>query len=91
MRLLLILLLVVFISLQYKLWFGAGSMKDWMSLKEKTTLQLQQNKRLHAKNEALLTEVEALKNGDQTIEEQARQTLGMVRDDEVYFQVVDPH
>jgi cell division protein FtsB len=47
------------------------------------------NEQLRARNSALDAEVRDLKQGYEAIEERARSDLGMVKPDEVFFQLVD--
>jgi len=46
------------------------------------------NSRLRQRNSALDAEVRDLKQGVEAIEERARYELGMIREDEIFFQVV---
>jgi len=46
--------------------------------------------KLKARNEALDAEVRDLKQGSDAIEERARFELGMIKRDEVFYQVVAP-
>ena len=87
MKTLSLILCILFLSLQYKLWFGAGGIRDWLSLREKTAQQIRLNASLEKRNHGLLADVDELKNGDQALEEQARQALGMVKEGELYIQL----
>jgi len=90
MRILLISLLLLFVLLQYRLWVGEGSLAEVRALQVQTGKQREQNEMLQARNEALRAEVEDLKSGLAAIEERARSELGMIRDGEHFYQVVDP-
>lgn len=90
MRWLNILLLLILIGLQYRLWVGAGSWADVTALGDKIDVQAQKNDRLHARNQLLEGEVLSLKSGDEAIEERARNDLGMIKRDETFYLVVDP-
>jgi cell division protein FtsB len=52
--------------------------------------QRQSNEQLRARNAALDAEVRDLKTGYDAIEERARSELGMIRQDEVFYQVLQP-
>ena len=89
-RLLALLLLVVLIALQVKLWSGAGSWTDEQELKQKVEEQRAENVRLKERNAALSAEVADLKSGEVAVEERARAELGMVKPGEVFYRVVEP-
>lgn len=90
MRGLVVALGVLLLLVQYSLWFGKGGMRDVASLEQQIALQEAENARLEARNSALLAEVMDLKQGMDAIEEIARSEMGMVRDGEVFFQVLEP-
>ena len=89
MRWLLWLLVVLFVLLQYKLWVGDGSLAEVWDLYRQTELQKQENQRLQERNQALEAEVEDLKQGLDSIEERAREELGMIKDDETFYQIIE--
>jgi cell division protein FtsB len=75
--------------LQYQLWLGHGSARDVWRLKKTVAAQLRENEVLHQRNDALEAEVKDLKSGLEAVEERARRELGMIRDGEVFYQVVE--
>ena len=83
------LLLIALMALQYKLWFSDRGLFEWRALQERQALQKVHNKKLKAQNQALSAEITELKAGDQALEEQARDELGMIREGEVYYQFID--
>lgn len=89
MRSIIIILILALIGLQYKLWLGDGSVSQWINLEKKLAIQGQENKKLAARNRAIEADILELKSGDQALEEQARSELGMVKNNEVYYQFVD--
>ncbi|EHQ53464.1 MULTISPECIES: cell division protein FtsB [Ectothiorhodospira] len=91
MKWLITLLLALFLGLQYKLWFGEGSLVEVWQLRQELEIQRAQNQELRGRNEALEAEVIDLKTGLEAIEERARRELGMIAEDEIFFQVVDRH
>jgi len=88
-RYLAILLVVLFVVLQYDLWIGEGSLTAAWKLDSEIELQQRQNARLKERNDALDAEVRDLKSGLQAIEERARSELGMIKEDETFFQVIE--
>lgn len=89
MKRLAIVLALLLVILQYKLWVGEGSLAEIWRLSRAISLQQEENSALHSRNEALAAEVRDLKQGLDAIEERARRELGMIRDDEVFFQVIE--
>lgn len=87
MRALLIILLVILVLLQIKLWQEVAEVRDLRALVEQ---QVEANKTLRARNRALAAEVEDLRQGLDAIEERARAELGLIRDGEQFYQVVEP-
>ena len=82
-------LAVLFVLLQYKLWFGEGSMMEVWKLDRAIAVQGAENAQLLERNQALAAEVADLKEGVDAIEERARRELGMIKKGETFFQVVD--
>jgi cell division protein FtsB len=78
------------LALQYPLWMGKGGWLRVRSLDQQLVAQQAVNAGLKARNDALDAEVRDLKEGTEAIEERARSELGMIRKDEVFFQIVAP-
>jgi len=89
MKLLFALLLVILLLLQYRLWFGEGGIGKVWQLQQTVAAQREENRGLDERNSALEAEVRDLKEGLTAIEERARSELGMVREGETFFQIVD--
>ncbi|MEA3243629.1 MAG: cell division protein FtsB [Pseudomonadota bacterium] len=89
MRWLVWLLVVLFALLQYKLWVGDGSLAEVWDLYQQGELQKQENQRLHERNQTLEAEVQDLKQGLDSIEERAREELGMIKDSETFYQIIE--
>ncbi|MBK5937011.1 MAG: cell division protein FtsB [Halorhodospira halophila] len=83
------LLGVLLILLQGQLWFGQASIPGLLELRSAVAAQQAENERAEARNEALAAEVENLKESTEALEERARYELGMIRQDEVFYQVVE--
>jgi len=88
MRALLAILLLLFILLQVKLWFGEGGYGDVKRLAQRVEEQALENEALAQRNRELQAEVEDLRQGLQAVEERARSELGMIKENEEFYQVV---
>ena len=88
MRSLLAILLLVLIALQVKMWFGEGGYRDVKRLALRVEEQARENEALAQRNRELQAEVEDLRQGLQAVEERARSELGMVKENEEFYQVV---
>lgn len=89
MRVLTLLLVALIAALQYPLWLGKGSWLRVWDLSHQIEKQQDSNAKLKARNDSLDAEVRDLKQGYAAIEERARSELGMVKQDEVFYQVMD--
>jgi cell division protein FtsB len=76
------------LALQYPLWLGKGSWTRVWDLDRQLTAQRATNAQDKARNDALEAEVRDLKEGSEAVEERARLELGMIKRDEVFYQVV---
>lgn len=88
MRPVLIVLIIALVVLQHKLWLGDGNIIQWIGLQQQLEEHQQENNKLAARNKALEIDIKELKSGDQALEEQARFELGMVKNNETYYQFV---
>ncbi|HEY5308694.1 MAG TPA: cell division protein FtsB [Casimicrobiaceae bacterium] len=87
MRWLALTFVALIVALQYPMWLGKGG---WLQVREtgrQLALQREANAKLKQRNEALDADVRDLKTGSEAIEERARSELGMIRSDEVFFQL----
>lgn len=89
MRLLAVALVVLIAALQWPLWLGKGGWLRVWELDRQVKSQRESNELLRARNAALDAEVRDLKTGYAAIEERARSDLGMVKQDEVFFEVIE--
>lgn len=89
MRALIIFLSVLLLLLQYPLWFSEASLPDAWHLQSKIETQQQENKKLEERNRLLKAEVEELKSGLEVVEEKARTELGLIKQGETFFQVIE--
>jgi cell division protein FtsB len=77
-------------ALQYPMWLGKGGWLQVRVLDRQLAAQQESNARLKARNDALDADIRDLKNGFEAIEERARAELGMLKQDEVFFQAQQP-
>ena len=89
MRVLTLTLAALIVLIQYPLWLGKGSWLRVWEVDQQIRAQRDTNRRLQARNSALEAEVRDLKVGKEAIEERARSELGMIRQDEIFFQVLE--
>ena len=80
---------VLVVAIQYPLWLGKGGWFRVWDVERQIVAQRDANSRLKIRNAALDAEVRDLKTGTEAIEERARSELGMIRHDEIFFQVLD--
>lgn len=84
------LLLLIFVGLlQYRLWFGDGNVLELRRMQDRIVELQREGERRRQRNAALDAEVTDLKQGTEAIEESARQNLGMIKEGEVFVQLVD--
>jgi len=88
MRSLLVILLVALVALQVKMWLGEGGYRDVKRLAVRVEEQARENETLAQRNRELQAEVEDLRQGLHAVEERARSELGMVKENEEFYQVV---
>ena len=89
MRVLAGVLGALILAIQYPLWLGKGGWLRVWDVDRQLDAQQDKNTRLETRNNALAAEVKDLKQGHEAIEERARYELGMVKNDEVFFQIPD--
>ena len=87
MRLLAIVLGCFLVALQIPLWFGKGGWLRVRDLQQQVATQKAATAALDGKTRAFDAEVRDLKTGTEALEERARSELGMVKQDEIYFQL----
>ncbi|MDB5810386.1 MAG: cell division protein FtsB [Betaproteobacteria bacterium] len=89
MKLVTLALIALIALLQYPLWLGKGSWLRVWEVDQQMRTQHETNQKLAMRNSALDAEVRDLKQGLDAIEERARSELGMIKRDEIFFQVID--
>lgn len=85
-----LILFVMLVVLQYRLWVGEGSLAELHLLKQDIERQKNELRQMRRRNQALQAEVEDLKKGLEAIEERARNDLGMIREGEIFYQIIEP-
>ncbi len=88
MRVLTLIFVILIALLQYPLWLGKGSWLRVWDLNRQINAQMEANAALKTRNDVVDAEVRDLKQGYAAIEERARSELGMVKQDEVFYQVL---
>ena len=84
-----LILLIVLVALQWKLWGPHGGMHEVDALRASVQKQKDENDRLLQRNQALGADVDDLKTGEQAVEARARSELGLIKPGEVFYQVVE--
>lgn len=89
MKSLIVILTVLFLSLQYKLWFVQDGVWRVHQLKKQITQQSKENTRLTQRNIRILAEINDLKSGKLALEAHARNDLNMIKPNELFYMLVD--
>ena len=87
MRILAGVLAGLIVAIQYPLWLGKGGWLRVWDVDRQLEARRDRNAQLEQRNAALAAEVRDLKQGLDAIEERARYELGLVKGDEVFFQI----
>jgi cell division protein FtsB len=88
MKKLIAILLLVLVGLQYKLWFGDGSLSEVVQLAHELEIQKAKLQELEDRNRILEAQVLDLQNGLDAFEEKARNDLGMIKRGETFIQLI---
>ncbi len=88
MKFLIAVLVVLIALLQYRLWFGDGSIRQNRIYQQRLDVLEEEVLNKRRRNEALYAEVLELRKGGEAIEEHARYDLGMIKEGETFFQVI---
>lgn len=90
MRSLLAVLIALFLMLQYKLWFSTEGLAQTMQLKSTVAQQQVANHQLSKTNQGLSKQIHTIQSNQTSVEALARQNLGMIKDNETYYQFIGP-
>ena len=88
MKILIAILIVMLAGLQYKLWFGDGSLSEVVQLSRELEVQKARLRDLEERNRMLEAQVLDLQNGLDAFEEKARNDLGMIKQGETFIQLI---
>jgi cell division protein FtsB len=89
MKFLVAIIILLIIHFQYRLWLGDGSLKETRAYQQRLAELKKLAEEKRQRNEKLYAEVKDLHKGQEAIEERARDELGMIREDETFFQVIE--
>ena len=90
MKIIAFVLLSLLIWLQYKIWLQDGGIPEVVQLQQEVEEVKTEVQQLQERNSSLDAEVKDLKKGLDAIEERARSEMGMIKQGEVYYQVIEP-
>jgi cell division protein FtsB len=82
-------LLGLLLLLQYRLWFADGGLAEANRLSQQLAEAENENASLTVRNDRLTREVLALQGGNDAVEKNARENLGLIKEGEVYYQFVE--
>ncbi|EJN06886.1 cell division protein FtsB [Herbaspirillum sp. YR522] len=89
MRLIILFLSLLLVLIQYPLWLGKGGWLKVWELDRQAQQARKKNDELKQRNAKLASEVDDLKQSRGAVEERARFELGMIKQNEVFVQVLD--
>ena len=89
MKIIAVVLLGLLIWLQYKIWLLDGGIPEIVQLEQEVEQVQVEVKQLRERNQSLDAEVKDLKKGLDAIEERARSEMGMIKEGETYYQVIE--
>jgi cell division protein FtsB len=87
-KILIAILILLIVQLQYRLWYGDGSIQQVQVYQQRLDTLKKEAKEKKERNDALYAEVLDLRKGKEAIEERARYDLGMIKENETFFQVI---
>lgn len=91
MRLITLSLAALLLLIQYPLWLGKGGWLRVWDLDNQVVAAQKKNEELKARNAKLNSEVRDLRDGTGAVEERARYELGMIKDGEIFIQILEPN
>ncbi|MTW11381.1 cell division protein FtsB [Pseudoduganella eburnea] len=88
MRLISVALALLLLLIQYPLWLGKGGWLRVGELEKEVAAAQEKNEGLRQRNAKLASEVNDLKDGTGAVEERARFELSMIKQNEIYVQIL---
>ena len=88
-RILIVILILFIAQLQYRLWIGEGNVRQVQEYQQQLDELKKEVAEKKERNDALYAEMLDLRKGGVAIEERARYELGMIKEDETFFQIVE--
>jgi len=88
MRLISVALVLLLLLIQYPLWLGKGGWLRVGELEKEVAAAQEKNEGLRQRNAKLASEVNDLKDGTGAVEERARFELSMIKQNEIYVQIL---
>lgn len=82
-------MLILFLLLQYRIWIGAYGVSDTHKINQEIERQRQTNLVLKQRNQLIDADIKDLKFAHESIEEHARNELGLIKDGETFFRLVE--
>jgi len=89
MKIIIAIIILLIIHFQYRIWVGDGSVAEIEAYQQRLDVLKKQAEEKKERNEALYAEVLDLRKGQEAIEERARYELGMIKEDETFFHVLE--
>ena len=88
-RFFIVILIVFFLMIQFDIWVKDDGLNRVKELQLMIDSQSEENQRLKVRNKQLEREIEELKSGTESIEEKARTDLGMIKEGEEFYLIVE--
>jgi cell division protein FtsB len=89
MKYLAAIIILLIVHLQYRIWLGDGSIAEIRAYQQRLDELKKVAEEKRQRNQALYAEVLDLRKGQEAVEERARNELGMIKQDETFFQVLE--
>ena len=88
-RFFILILIAFFLMIQFDIWVKDDGLIRVKELQLMIDSQSEENQRLKLRNKQLEREIEELKSGTESIEEKARTDLGMIKEGEEFYLIVE--
>jgi cell division protein FtsB len=83
-----VLLIGLLALLQFRLWFGKNSISDYQKMQSQISTLEQQNANLQQRNSLLKADIQDLQLGIDSMEERARNELGLIKEGETFYRIL---